>query len=316
MSKAKVIGKIVLSTEQCDELSRLGLSASDIATDDPKSRNDSEEIIKRIGDAEAIIVNISTNITQKVIERCKSLKFIQTWSTGMDNIDRDAAKKAGIIVKNVPDFSTDSVAEKTFGMMILIANRIGEANKDALEGHWRYKVFQGVELKGKTLCIIGTGKIGSRVAELARAFGMNVLLINSKTSREELRKALSVSDFITLHCPLNASTYHLLGEQEFNAVKKGAYLVNNSRGGVVDEDCLLHALNDGTIKYASIDVFEKEPPEKTNPLVVHPNVFVTPHIAWHTKEAAARLTDYSIHNLKEYLLSEKSKINQEELASL
>lgn len=305
MPKVKVIGKITLSPAQHNELLHLGLQPDDIATDNP---HDTQEIIRRIKDAEAIIVNISTKITQEVIARCKNLKFIQTWSTGVDNIDCEAAKAAGIVVKNVPDFSVESVAEKTIAMMVFIANQIREANQDTMSGQWRYTHFQGVELKGKTLGIIGMGKIGARVAELASAFGMRILPANSKTSKEKLLEICASADFITLHCPLTPNTYHLLGEDEFNAMKKGVYLINNSRGGVVDEACLLHALNSGIVRYASIDVFETEPPDESNPLLKHPNVFFTPHIAWNTKEAVQRLSDECICNLKEYLVSIENSV--------
>ncbi len=301
MAIAKVIGKITMTSQQYESLINLGVT--DIAIDNPVNRYDADEIINRIGDAEAIIINISIQITREIIKRCARLKFIQTWSTGMDNIEISAAEEAGILIKNVPDFSTESVAEKTLSMMIFIANKMQEANLDVIAGHWNYTNFQGIELKNKTLGIIGTGRIGSRVAELAQAFGMNVLIANSKTGKEGIYNVCNQSDFITIHCPLKPETYKLMSEKEFSLMKKGIYLINNSRGGVVDEIALLKALENETIAYASIDVFEQEPPDKNHPLIHHPRVFVTPHIAWNTAESVQRLTDHCIDNLKKYLLN-------------
>lgn len=296
---SKVIGKLVLTQEQLSNLSDLGVT--DIATDNPKTRDDVNEIVDRIGDAEAIIINISVNISMDVIARCEKLRFIQTWSTGMDNIDLVAANNANIIVKNVPDFSVEAVAEKTIGMMIFIANQMSEAHQDAVAGNWNYTKFQGIELRGKTLVIIGSGKIGKRVAELATAFGMSIRYADSKTSLDELKRLCSVSDFLTIHCPYNKSTHHLMSNDVFSVMKKGVFLINNSRGGVVDEDALLAALDSGIVAYASIDVFEKEPPMQDNKLLHHPRTFVTPHMTWNTKEAMLRLGDVCIENLRQYL---------------
>lgn len=299
MGKAKIIGKITLNDRQLKKLTELGVT--DIASDNPKSRDDKEEIIRRIGDAEAIIINISINITDDIIKNCPNLRFIQTWSTGTDNIAIKAAEEKNIIVKNVPDFSIEAVAEKTIGLMIFIANDLLAAHLDAKAGNWNYTKFQGIELKGKVLSIIGKGKIGSRVGELANAFGMKIYFADSKTSKQELRRMLAQSDFITLHCPYRESTHHLLSTDEFNCMKKSVYLINNSRGGVIDESALLKALDTKIVNFASMDVFEKEPPSKDDPLLTHPRVFTTPHCTWNTKEAVERLSDACINNLSEYL---------------
>jgi D-3-phosphoglycerate dehydrogenase len=179
-------------------------------------------------------------------------------------------------------------------------------NRDVLAGHWNYQNFQGVELKDKTLLIIGAGRIGTRVSELAKAFGMRVMTATSKTDKKNLRNMCGQADFITLHCPLNKVTHHLLGEEEFKIMKKGIYLVNASRGGVVDESALLKALNDETIAYASLDVLEQEPPSFDNPCILHPRVLVTPHILWHTKESVQKLTSQCINNLMQYMQERKN----------
>ncbi|EKD73643.1 MAG: D-3-phosphoglycerate dehydrogenase [uncultured bacterium] len=300
MVKAKIIGKIILNDSQINKLAELGVT--DIAKSNPNNRDDAAEIIRRIDDAEAIIINISTYISEEVIQNCPKLRFIQTWSTGIDNIDVRAAEKRKIIVKNVPGFSTESVAEKTIGLMIFIANRLREANLDVKVGNWNYTKFQGMELNRKILCIIGKGKIGTRVGELASAFGMTPVFANSKTTKEELRNRLSQADFISLHCPYNENTHHLISTYEFNSMKKGVYFVNNARGGIVDEVAFANALDSGIIEAASIDVFEQEPPKKDNVLLNHPKVFVTPHCAWNTKEAVQKLTDVCIENLTEYFV--------------
>ncbi len=304
MCIARIVGKIHLSQSQLTALSNLGVHY--IATDNPQSCFDEEEIIKRIGEAEAIIVNISIHISKNIIQQCKKLRFIQTWSTGIDNIDVVAAQSAGIVVKNVPDFSIESVAEKTLGMMIFIANKIRESNQNVLAGNWNYQSFQGIELKNKTLLIIGAGRIGNRVAELARVFGMTIITANSKTDKPNLKNMCSKADFITLHCPLNERTYHLLSDEEFEAMKKGVYLVNAARGGVVDEYALLKALDNGTVAYASLDVLEQEPPAIDNPLITNPKVFVTPHTMWHTKESVDRLTELCLSNLADYIVESRS----------
>jgi phosphoglycerate dehydrogenase-like enzyme len=303
MSKFRIIGKITLSEIQYNRLLKLGLEHKHIARDNPISRNNTDEIVRRIGDAEAIIINISTPITREVIERCSNLRFIQTWSAGTDNIDIVAANEHGIIVKNDPDFSIESVAEKTLAMMIFIANQLKEANIDAESGAWNYIKFQGIELKGKTLCIVGKGRIGSRIAELATVFGMDIIFSNSRTIIEELHCMFSISDFITVNCPLTKKTTNLIGEKEFSVMKKGVYFINNARGGIVDEEALINALDSGIVRYASVDVLKTEPPEFNNKLVKHPNVFVTPHIAWNTKESVERLSDTCIKNLEDFLFS-------------
>ncbi len=305
-NRAKIIGKITLSPDQHQSLINLGVM--DIAQDNPKSRTDTKEIIKRIGNAEAIIINISTHISKEVIKKCKQLRFIQTWSTGMDNIDLNAAGESGIIVKNVPDFSVEAVAEKTMATMIFIASKTREAHQDALTGNWNYTAFQGYELKNKTLGMIGKGRIGSRVAELAHAFGMKIIFANSNASKNEIKNICASADFLTLHCPLTEKTYHLIDRDEFNAMKKGIYFINYSRGGIVNEMELLRALDNGTVAYASLDVLEQEPPAANYSLIHHPRVFLTPHTAWHTAESVQRLSAHCIENLKNYLLNEESAI--------
>lgn len=296
----RVIGKIVLNEEQRERLGKLEVRY--IASDNP-ARTDVDEIQSRIGDSTIVLNNISTPITGPMMRSSPNLHFIQTWSTGTDNIDLEAARVLGIRVANVPGFSTEAVAEKTMGLIILAANNLQAAHAHALQGGWDYQQFRGMELRGKTLCLIGRGRIGQRVAELARVFGMRVILIGSNSSQADLHSALAQADVISLHCPYTASTHHLIGQQEF-ALMQGAIFINNSRGGVVDEDALLTAIEAGHIRFATMDVFEKEPPATNHPLLQHPNVFVTPHCTWNTEEAVRNLTDSAISNIELFVRGE------------
>jgi D-3-phosphoglycerate dehydrogenase len=292
----RIITQLPFSPEQVERLKKIG--ATYFATDNPASRGDTAEIIKRVAQAHSIIISISTPITKSVMDACPQLKLIQTFSTGTDNVDLEAARAKGIRVLNVPDFSTESVAEKTLALMLFLANRLVEANQDAKNGGWNYTKFQGIELLAKNLLLVGKGRIALRVAELARAFGMNVDFTDSKTSREELRAKLATADFISLHCPYSPQTHHLMGTAEFRACKKTAILINNSRGGVVDESALLAVLKEDHLRAVSLDVFEKEPPPADHPLLHHAKVFVTPHFTWNTEEARQRLSETAIKNLE------------------
>ena len=296
LEKTRIIGKILLNDEQRAFLKENKIS--NIFDDNPKKSDD--YIINLIGDAEAIMINISTPISEAVLNACPQLQFIQTWSTGLDHIDMDACEKKGIIVKNNDTFSMESIAEKTIGLMILIANRLKEANTSVQDGQWLFTEFQGMELKGKTLLIIGYGRIGQRVAEIAKILGMNILKTNSTTSQKELKSHCSQADVISIHCPLTKKTKYLIDQSILSYCKKGCLLVNTSRGAVINEDDLLDALNNGTVKAAALDVLEEEPPKKGHPLIHHDRVFVTPHITWHTKEAVQYLSQSSIDSLVEF----------------
>lgn len=296
----RIIGKIVINQRQMDLISRMNV---DYVADENPSPNDQNEILSRIGNAQIIINNISTPISADIMRQCPDLKFIQTWSTGVDNIDLEEAKKLGIRVSNVPDFSTEAVAEKTIGLMLLAANQFHNANAHANSGQWNYQKFQGLELKGKTLCIVGYGTIGKRVAELASAFGMTILSIHRTTTEEEFNEALNVSHIVTVHCPLNSSTKHLISTKQFNQMKN-VILINNSRGGIVDEVALIKALDSGQVRFATMDVTEQEPPSLDNPILNHDLIFVTPHIAWNTQESVEKLTDSVLSNIDFYLRNE------------
>ncbi len=299
MTKARIITKMLVTPLQLQALYELGIK--EIPQENPKNPQDTAEISARIADAEAIITGIYGPINRAVMDQCPELRFIQTWSTGLDHIDLIAAKEKNIIVKNVPDFSVEAVAERTLALLLMLAGKLKQANADLLAGNWNYVQFRGIEIRDKNLLLIGKGKIATRVDELARAFGTKVFFVDSKTPKAEFYSLLAQADFISLHCPLNTTTYHLISSNEFLQIKKGAILINTARGGVVDEDALLQALNTGVISYAALDVFEKEPPDTNHSLIHHPQVFATPHMTWHTAEAVEKLSEVSIQNLRDFL---------------
>lgn len=296
-NQISVIGKILLNDEQRNKLIKMG--AVYIPESNPH-RYDIAEIVARIGSADIILNNISTPITVEVMDACPHLKFIQTWSTGTDNIDLDEARRRGIKVANVSNFSTESVAEKTIGLMIFAAHRFEEAHAHAQAGGWDYQLFKGRELFGKTLCVVGYGNIGKRVTELARAFGMKVIPIHQKSTEKDLDVALTECQFLSLHCPLTNKTRHFIGSKQFSLMRD-VIVINNSRGGVVDESALLSALNEKRVKYVTMDVFENEPPPVNHPLLHHQSVYVTPHFAWNTEESVSKLTDTAISNIEMYI---------------
>jgi phosphoglycerate dehydrogenase-like enzyme len=297
--KLHVIAKIPLTPIQRSRLVTLG--ATYFATSDPVTRNDQAEIEARISTAELILISIATPVTASIIARNPQLRFIQTWSTGFDHVDLEAAQAAEIMVCNVRDYSIEAVAEKTIGLMLFAANRLLEANRSVISGKWEFKDFIGRELKGRTLLLVGCGQIGRRVSELASAFDMNVLIARSNTSSAQLDELLPHADFISLHCPYTSNTRHLISDPQFFRMKSGVILINNGRGGVIDEAALHRALDSGQVSYATMDVFESEPPSPDHPLLHHARVFVTPHCTWNTEESIKRLTETAIQNIEAFL---------------
>ena len=233
-------------------------------------------------------------MTREVFEAAKNLKVVARAGVGVDNIDLDEATKNGVIVVNAPDGNTISAAEATFAMMMAVARRIPQAHQSLTSGKWERKLFKGVEFKGKTLGIVGLGRIGVEVARRAKAFQMRVLAYDPFLSEEKAEKigvekasledALKEADFITVHTPLMKETHHLIGRKQFESMKKGVRIVNCARGGIIDEDALYEAIQKEIVAGAGLDVFENEPPEN-HPLVGLPEVVVTPHLGASTEEA-------------------------------
>ena len=244
---------------------------------------------------EVIIVRSATKVRRPAIEAAKGLKLIVRAGVGLDNIDVEAAKERGIEVKNTPKASSISVAELALAHMLALARSLPQATQSMREGKWEKKAFKGVELYGKTLGVIGIGRIGREVAKRALCFGMRVIAYDKYITESpipevkmvSLEELLKESDFITLHIPPDPAG-PVIGKAEIEKMKDGAYIINCARGGVVDEEALLDALDSGKLAGAGLDVFEEEPPTNER-LLKHPKVTLTPHIGAQTKEAQARV---------------------------
>lgn len=259
-----------------------------------KTGMDEDELVKTIPDFHITVVRGATKITRKAIESASNLELIIRAGIGLDNIDLEAAKEKGVQVANTPAATSISVAEHAFGLMLGAVRNHGKANL-SMKGHkWEKKVLSGTELFGKTLGIIGAGRIGQEVAKRAIAFGMSVVaydIVEIKTDLDikqvSLDELLSQSDIISLHLPLTDENRHMISDQEFEKMKDGVIIINAARGGTVDEEALLRALQAEKVRAAAIDVFEKEPPDEFS-LIDHPNVIATPHIGAAAKEGQKR----------------------------
>jgi len=253
-----------------------------------------EQLIEKIRSADALLVRSKTKVTKNVIQAAKKLKVIGRAGVGVDNIDLEAATKRGIVVVNAPEASSITVAEHTIGLMLAIARKIPFADASLKSGKWEKKKFLGIELRGKTLGVIGFGRIGSQVVAKAKAFGMQILVydpyISEKLAKDlgakitDLEELIKNSDFITLHVPLTEQTRGMIGKREIEKMKKGTFIINCARGGIVDEKALYEGLKSGKIAGVALDVFEKEPPLES-PLLKLDNVIVTPHLGASTEEA-------------------------------
>jgi D-3-phosphoglycerate dehydrogenase len=270
-----------------------------------KTGMDEAELIKTVPGFNAVVVRSATKITRKVIEAAAGLEMIVRAGIGLDNVDAAAAKEKGIKVANTPAATTISVAEIAFGLMLSAIRQLGRANLSMKEHKWDKKTFSGTELYGKTLGIIGGGRIGLAVAERALAFGMKVVVydvvkVETRLGLNQvgLDELLAQADIITLHTPKQAKP--ILGRDEFLKMKNGVIIVNAARGGVVDEAALLEALSSGKVRAAAIDVFDKEPPVDFA-LIDHPNVMASPHIGAAAEEGQKRAGMEVVRILQEKL---------------
>ncbi len=259
-----------------------------------------EELLQEIKNYEVIVVRSATKVRKEVIDAGEKLKLIVRGGVGIDNIDVEYAKTKGITVLNTPGASTISVAELTIGMMIAVSRKLASATISMKSGKWEKKIFKGIELYGKTLGLIGSGRIGTAVAERAKALGMKVIAYDPYANEEllkekgielikDLDELLATSDIISLHIPKTDETIHIINKKTIAKMKDGAILINCARGGTVDEEALYEALKSGKLYGAGIDVYEKEPPEKS-PLFELDNVVLSPHIGASTKEGQARVS--------------------------
>ncbi len=274
-----------------------------------------EEMIDQCSDIDGIIVGIDP-MSEKVLKSAKNLKAISKYGAGLDNIDLDAAKELGIKVDRAVATNAMSVAELAIGLMFVASRSIVPTATSVKNGGWDRGKNAGNELYGKTLGIVGLGAIGREVARMAKGIGMNILGYDPyfdnqeftdryEISMVELEDLLKNADFITLHLPLTEETEHMINKDTLSIMKTSAYLINTSRGGLVDEDALYDALIDGVIAGAAQDVFSEEPPKGGHKLLDLPNFVLTPHIGAYTKEATERMVMQSTQNLIEMLELEK-----------
>ncbi|WP_086313441.1 glycerate dehydrogenase [Enterococcus sp. 7F3_DIV0205] len=301
-------------TENPGDLSWDGLEALGNLTVYDRSLISDDELIKRIGDAEVVLTN-KTPISKKVIQTATHLKYIGVLATGYNVVDVTAAKEQGVIVTNIPTYGTDAVAQYTIALLLELCHHIGAHSDSVKNGDWTnskdwcYWNYPLIELSGKTLGIIGYGRIGQKVGEIAQALGMNVIATNGKadesTTNEEtlvdLETIFTDSDVITLHCPLLAENEGFINTENMSKMKTGVLIINDSRGQLINEQDLTDALASGKVGGAALDVVSKEPIEANNPLLKAKNIIITPHIAWASKESRLRLMNIAVENVRAYL---------------
>lgn len=274
---------------------------------------DREELLKRVIDTDILIVRSRTKVDRELIEKAKNLKLVITGTHGTDHVDEGELMKRGIVFQNIAA-QTESVAEHAIALMMALAKDIVKTHEALIKGRWIKPEVMGIELKGKTLGIIGLGKIGKRVAELANVIGMNVIAFDPYVNEEDAKKVsaklvsleylLKNSDIVSLHVPLTSETRHMISEKELGMMKKEAILINTSRGGVIDDEALYKALKEGKISKAGLDVFEVEPPFGSKLLELS-NVIVTPHIAGQTYESRIRTSEGVVKVITDFVKSKR-----------
>jgi len=280
-----------------DPISEIGLKKlmedPDIILD-VKTDLTKEQLIEIIGEYDGLLVRSQTKVTAEVLEAATQLKVIGRAGVGVDNIDIKASTERGVVVINAPDGNTISTAEHSFAMLMSMARWIPQAHQDLKQGVWNRKKYVGVELNHKTLGIIGLGRIGSEIAIRAKSFNMNIVGYDPFITEERAKQigvtlgtveeVVQQADFITVHTPLTKETKYIIDDEQFAKMKKGVRIINCARGGIIREEALLKALDEGVVAAAALDVYEEEPPQE-NALVNHPNVVTTPHLGASTKEA-------------------------------
>ena len=278
-------------------------------------RTESEtETIRRIADSEIVLVN-KVPITETVLAACPNIRLICVQATGYNIVDVNACARRGIPVTNVPSYGTAAVAQFTMALILEMCHRIGLHNHSVHQGDWSkaetfcYWLTPQMELAGKTLGIIGFGRIGRAVGKLAHAFGMNVITWSRSQSEEgkaiaeyvDLDTLFARSDIVSLHCPLFPETEKIINRENLSKMKNGSMLVNTARGGLVDENALVDALESGKLRYAAVDVVSQEPMLPDNPLLKTRKCIITPHIAWAPVESRQRLLDTVVDNIRCFL---------------
>lgn len=284
-------------------------------------RTTDEQLLERAANADILLTN-KVIINRTTIEALPQLKYIGVLATGYNVVDVAAAKEHGIVVTNIPAYSTPSVAQMVFAHILNITQRVGHYADEARHGVWSacqdfsYSNTPLMELQGKKIGIVGLGNTGYNTARIAIGFGMKVHAYTSKSRLQlppEIRKAeldelFATCDIVSLHCPLTADTHHLVNESRLKLMKPTAILINTGRGPLVNEQDLANALNNGTIYAAGVDVLSTEPPRADNPLLSAKNCFITPHIAWATQEARQRLMEIACNNVEQFIKNKPQNV--------
>ncbi len=277
-------------------------------------RTNKEDTIDRIGDAEIVITN-KTAITKEVIDSCKNIKYIGVLATGYNVVDFEYAKLKGIPVCNVPTYGTTAVAQYVFALLLEICHHIGHHDRVVKEGKWTaskdfcFWDYPLIELKGKTMGIIGIGRIGEATARIAKSFGLEVIAYDKHFSNSAKEVAEEVSldelysraDIISLHCPLFKENEKMINKSSIAKMKDGVIIINTSRGGLINEEDAKVALDSGKIGYLACDVVSTEPIKEDNPLLSAKNCIITPHIAWAPKESRQRLMNVAVSNVESFI---------------
>lgn len=286
-------------------------------------RTPQEEVVNRAKDADAILIN-KIKITSEILEQLPKLRYIGELATGYNNIDLEAASQRNIVVSNIPAYSTMSVAQHAFALLLNLTNSVSHYAKESRSGVWShcpdfcYWNTPLLELAGKTIGIVGFGNIGRQVAQIAHAFGMEVIAATSKTigslpdyvKKSTIEGLFASSDVISLHCPLTNDNFHFINEKAISYMRKGVILINTARGALIDTNAVAKALSSGHIGAYCADVMEEEPPVEQTSILSAPNAFITPHIAWASRAARLRLMDIAVDNLKAFLEGKpKNQVN-------
>jgi glycerate dehydrogenase len=278
-------------------------------------RTPADKIIGR-SEGSAVLITNKTPLTEETLSRLPDLKYIGVLATGYNVVDTAAAKQRNILVTNVPAYSTMSVAQLTFALLLELCHHVQRHSDSVMEGIWAkspdfsFSHFPLIELSGKTFGIIGFGNIGRKVADIATVLGMNIIAASRHQTDQserknfrwgEINEVLEQADVVSIHCPLLPETKGLINAKSLKKMKRSAFLINTSRGPVIAEKDLADALNNGIIAGAGLDVLSMEPPSEENPLFMAKNCLITPHIAWATKEARVRLMDVAINNVAAFI---------------
>ncbi|MBM4277335.1 MAG: C-terminal binding protein [Deltaproteobacteria bacterium] len=279
-----------------------------------------DEVIRACKDADGLL-NQYALLTRKVLEHLPKCKVVARYGVGVDSVDLKAATDLGIIVANVPDYCIDEVSDHAIALILSLVRKTAFFNAKIKTGQWDFRSGIPIRrIKGKTLGLIGSGKIGLEVAKKLSSFGVRAIAFDPylKTGPQgiELKDfdaVLKESDFISIHCPLNDSTRHLIGEKEFKRMEKKPLLINTSRGPIIDEKALIHALQEGLITGAGLDVLEKEPPDSVNPMLAMENVILSPHVGFYSEESISELKRRTAKNVSDVLTGKwpGSVVNQE-----